>query len=123
MLIDAPPPSRDCPVVARLRAGLHFRRANEHDREPKNPFDCTVGRMPRVVVRRRHLDRIACSLSLFVRVVADGELVGWIDAQLDHANNQVAPDRGAEARSALIEPLHNVYGVSDKCGPWRCPAF
>ena len=33
---------------------------------------------------------------------------------LEQANDQAPPDPLAQARNALIEPLRNVYGVSDK---------
>jgi hypothetical protein len=45
--------------------------------------------------------------------VADGDFVGWIDAQLDSANCQSA-DRLPALREAIIGPLRNVYGVADK---------
>ena len=50
---------------------------------------------------------------LFIRDVADGDLVGWIDDQLDQANDPASP-HDPLADNALIEPLRNVYGVSDK---------
>jgi hypothetical protein len=40
--------------------------------------------------------------------------VGWIDDRLKQANDQVPPDPLAQAPNALIEPMRNVYGVSDK---------
>jgi hypothetical protein len=46
--------------------------------------------------------------------VADGDLAGWIDDRLDQANNQAPLDPLAQVRTALIEPLRNVYGVADK---------
>jgi hypothetical protein len=61
-----------------------------------------------------HLNQIAYSLYLFIRDVAEGDLVGWIDDRLDQVNDQSAADRLAQVRTALIEPLRNVYGVSDK---------
>jgi hypothetical protein len=48
-----------------------------------------------------------------MRDVADNDFVGWIDAQLGTVNSQ-PPDRLAALREALIGPLRNVYGVSDK---------
>jgi hypothetical protein len=62
-----------------------------------------------------HFNQIAYSLYLFIRDVADGDLVGWIDDRLDEPNVLSPPqDSVAQARNALIEPLRNVYGVSDK---------
>jgi hypothetical protein len=51
---------------------------------------------------------------LFIRDVADGDLVGWIDWQLQEADWPHDADRPARLRAALIEPLREVYGVSDK---------
>jgi hypothetical protein len=51
---------------------------------------------------------------LFIRDVAGGDLVGWIDRRLQMAAWQSGPDRLASMRMALLEPLREVYGVSDK---------
>jgi len=56
---------------------------------------------------------MAYSLFLFMRDVADDDFVGWIDRQLG-AVNPHSPDRLAARREAIIGPLRNVYGVSDK---------
>ena len=51
---------------------------------------------------------------LFIRDIADGDLVGWIDRRLQAANDPAGPDRLARLRDALIAPLREIYGVSDK---------
>jgi hypothetical protein len=79
--------------------------------EPDHIATCPL---PSHRLRNGHLNQIAYSLFLFVRDIAGGDLVGWIDDQLERASNQVAPDQFARVRSALIEPLRNVYGISDK---------
>ena len=56
---------------------------------------------------------MAYSLFLFMRDVADKDFVGWIDRQLGTVDSQT-PDRLAALREAIIGPLRNVYGVSDK---------
>jgi hypothetical protein len=53
-------------------------------------------------------------LFLFVRDIADGDLVGWIDARLRGADEPHDSHHAARLQSALIAPLRNVYGVSDK---------
>jgi hypothetical protein len=53
-------------------------------------------------------------LHLFIRDVADGDLVGWIDRRLNAAAKQPGPDRLARMRMAVLDPLKEVYGVSDK---------
>jgi hypothetical protein len=65
-------------------------------------------------LRNGHLNQLAYSLYLFIRDVADGDLVGWIDDRLDQANDPAAHEWFGRAQNALIEPLRNVYGVSDK---------
>ena len=51
---------------------------------------------------------------MFIRDIADGDLVGWIDSQLKDADDPTVPDRLGRMREALIEPLRQVYGVADK---------
>jgi hypothetical protein len=46
--------------------------------------------------------------------IAGGDLVGWIDRRLELAARPSGPSRLARMRVALIEPLKEVYGVSDK---------
>jgi hypothetical protein len=65
-------------------------------------------------LRNGRLNQTAYSLYLFIRDIADGDLVGWIDRQLAEADRPDDADRPARLRAALIEPLREVYGVSDK---------
>jgi len=69
--------------------------------------------LPRHDLRNGNLNRAAYSLYLFMRDVAGGDLVTWIDQRLDHAAQQDG-NRARNLSSALIEPLNNVFGVSDK---------
>jgi hypothetical protein len=70
--------------------------------------------LPKHDLRNGRLNQTAYSLYLFVRDVADGDLLGWIDRQLQAANDPSGPDRLAGMRGSLIEPLREVYGLSDK---------
>jgi hypothetical protein len=70
--------------------------------------------LPKHDLRNGRLNQTAYSLFLFIRDVADGDLVGWIDRQLQAANDPPGPDRLARMRASLIEPLREVYGLSDK---------
>ena len=79
--------------------------------EPDHIAACPL---PTHRLRNGHLNQIAYSLYLFIRDVADGDLVGWIDHRLDQANDEPVGDPLVQARNGLIEPLRNVYGVSDK---------
>ena len=60
------------------------------------------------------LNQMAYSLFLFVRDIADGDLVGWIDRQFQDADDPASPNRLPRLCEALVGPLREVYGVSDK---------
>jgi hypothetical protein len=79
--------------------------------EPDHIGRCPV---PKHDLRNGRLNQTAYSLFLFIRDVADGDLVSWIDRQLHEANEPPGPDRLARMRASLIEPLREVYGLSDK---------
>ena len=79
--------------------------------EPDHIASCPL---PSHRLRNGHLNQLAYSLYLFIRDVADADLVGWIDERLSETNDEADPDRLTPAGKALIEPLRNVYGVSDK---------
>jgi hypothetical protein len=78
--------------------------------EPRHISSCPLPRHP---LRNGRLNQMAYSLFLFMRDIADNDFVGWIDAQLGTVNSQTS-DRLAALREAIIGPLRNVYGVSDK---------
>ena len=69
--------------------------------------------LPRHPLRNGRLNQMAYSLFFFIRDVADDDFVGWIDQQLAAANSK-SPDRLAALREAVIGPLRNVFGISDK---------
>ena len=101
------PEAQELLALSRLRiqqAPPNLRRARSHRRCPLPTHDLRNGR----------LNQTAYSLYLFIRDIADGDLVGWIDQRLQAANSPAGPDRLARMREALIEPLREVYGVSDK---------
>jgi len=68
--------------------------------------------LPTHMLRNGRLNQLAFSLYLFIRDIAAGDLVGWINRQLATVP---APAYSTVARQeVLIGPLRNVYGVSDK---------
>jgi hypothetical protein len=73
--------------------------------EPEHIDDCPL---PRHRLRNGRLNQTAYSFFLFVRDIAHGDFVGWIDQQLASVTD---PDSSQEA---LIGPLRHIYGVSDK---------
>jgi hypothetical protein len=67
--------------------------------------------LPRHRLRNGRLNQSAYSLFLFIRDVAGGDIVDWIDRQVaDHPGTDNLP----AARAALVDPLRHVYGISDK---------
>jgi hypothetical protein len=102
---------RNRPSCPKLRSYWHFydcryNKSRFTCAEPGHLADCPL---PRSWLRNGRLNQTAYSLYLFVRDIADGDLVGWIDRQLQAADKPSGPDR-----LALIDPLREIYGVSDK---------
>jgi hypothetical protein len=104
------------PSCPKLRSYWHFYdcRYNKSGftcAEPDHLAECPL---PRPWLRNGRLNQTAYSLYLFVRDVAGRDLVGWIDQRLQAADKPSGPDRLARMRAALVDPLREVYGVSDK---------
>jgi hypothetical protein len=92
-----------------------------HDcRYNKSRYTCTEPNhlpgcpLPNHWLRNGRLNQTAYALHLFIRDVAGGDLVGWIARRLNTAAKQPGPDRLARMRRAVLDPLKEVYGVSDK---------
>jgi hypothetical protein len=91
--------------------GCRYNKASRTCAEPEHIGGC---QLPSHDLRNGHLNQTAYSLFLFIRDLVDGNLIGWIDAQLQAANSPPGADRLPRMAAALIEPLREVYGVSDK---------
>jgi hypothetical protein len=100
------------PPCPKLSSYWHFEGCNyrktacscaRHDLRP----DCHLPDLP---LRNGHLNQTAASLYMFIRDIADGDFVGWVDRRLHTHDHLSASERAA----ALIEPLRHVYGVSHK---------
>jgi hypothetical protein len=91
--------------------GCRYDKISRTCAEPDHIDHCPV---PSHDLRNGRLNQTAYSLNLFIRDVADGDLVGWIDRQLREADWPHDADRPARLRAALIEPLRQVYGLADK---------
>ena len=103
------------PTCPKLKSYWHFHgcryeKAKHSCAEPDHIGTCPL---PSHRLRNGHLNQLAYSLYLFIRDVADGDLVTWIDDRLDQANDQAAQDAIGRPGDVLIEPLRNVYGVSE----------
>lgn len=102
-----------CP---KLKSYWHFHdcRYDKVSRTCAEPDHISRCPLPKHDLRNGRLNQTAYSLYLFICTVADCDLVSWIDRQLQDANDPPGPDRLARMRASLIEPLREVYGVSDK---------
>jgi hypothetical protein len=103
----------NCP---KLKSYWHFHdcrydKISRSCAEPDHIGRCPV---PKHDLRNGRLNQTTYSLYLFIRDVADGDFVSWVDRQLHEANDPPGPDRLARLRASLIEPLREVYGLSDK---------
>lgn len=78
--------------------------------EPSLIGDCPL---PRHMLRNGRLNQTAYSLFFFIRDIAEGDFVAWIDRQLCSIDLK-RPDRNAAIREAIIDPLRNIYGAADK---------
>jgi hypothetical protein len=109
-LIDAGP---SCP---KLRSYWHFdhcgyQKGLQTCAEPDHFAACPL---PTHNLRNGNLNQAAYSLFLFIRDVADGDLVGWIDTRLADVDLWTLDGRADRLRAALLEPLGHIYGVSNK---------
>jgi hypothetical protein len=79
--------------------------------EPEHLPQCPL---PKYWLRNGGLNQTAFSLYLFIRDVAGGDLARWLARRLQAARKPAGPDRIAAMRMAVLAPLKEVYGVSDK---------
>ena len=91
--------------------GCRYDKGSRTCAEPEHVERCPL---PSHHLRNGRLNQTAYSLYFFIRDVADGDLVTWIDRQLRRADQQHDNSRPARLTAALVEPLRHVYGVSDK---------
>jgi hypothetical protein len=91
--------------------GCRYAKLSGTCAEPHHISRCPL---PTHNLRNGHLNQAAYCLYLFIRDIADGDLVGWIDQRLQAANSRAGPDRLARMRDAIIGPLREIHGVSDK---------
>ena len=104
------------PTCPKLKSYWHFHdcRYDKISRTCSEPDHIGACPLPTYQLRNGRLNQMAYSLFLFVRDIADGDLVGWIDQQFQGADDPASPNRLPRLCEALIGPLREVYGVSDK---------
>ncbi len=79
--------------------------------EPEHFLSCSL---PRHELRNGRLNQIAYALFLFIRDIADGDLVSWIDRQLANADQPHGPERISRMIESVVVPLRHMHGISDK---------
>ena len=103
-----------CPKLASFTT-FHTCRFHKGSRTCAEPEHFDTCPLPVMRLRNGRLNQTAYALCLFFRDIAAGDFVGWIDRQLQEAADlDDDRPRPARLRQALLEPLRQVYGVSDK---------
>ncbi len=105
--------SPSCPKLQTFwdYGGCRYDKGSFTCAEPDHIDACPV---PRPRLRNGRLNQTAYSLFLFVRDIAGGDLIGWIDSQLEAAPGSSEADLEPARQEALIDPLRDVFGVADK---------
>lgn len=100
----------------RLQSYWHFEGCNYR----KLSWSCSMPRLlsscplPTHPLRNGRLSQGAYHLFLFIRDVCGGDIVGWIDDRMERADQLGVPNRTAVMRRALLEPMGNIHGLSNK---------
>jgi hypothetical protein len=87
--------------------GCNYRKTAAACAMPDHVQACALPHFP---LRNGRLNQTAISLFLFIRDIAEGDLIGWIDAKLLELGESPASVRAV----ALLDPLLNVFGASHK---------
>ncbi|HEX4407386.1 MAG TPA: hypothetical protein VH206_01310 [Xanthobacteraceae bacterium] len=103
----------DCPLLHSFWHfhGCGYRKLASSCSQPDRIDRCPL---PRHEFRNGNLNQLAYSLYLFIRDVADGDIVGWIDTRLAEANAGLREGRLSRMSHALITPLLGLHGASHK---------
>ena len=102
-----------CPKLGSF-AGYVGCRFKKHAWTCANPGQLESCLVPMVPARKGSLSETAVSLYLFIRDVANGDLVGLIDRTIGSVDAPRHPDLIARRRLALLGRLRPIRGVSDK---------
>ena len=103
------------PSCPKLQSYRHFNGCGYKKRravcsEPKHYARCPL---PKYRLRNGRLNQTAFSLYLFVRDIAGGNLLDWIDGRLSNTPFETVNPL-LDARTRLLAPLRHIYGVADK---------
>jgi hypothetical protein len=105
--------SGNCPLLQSYWHfhGCGYRKAAQTCAKPHLIETCPL---PVHEFRNGNLNQLAYSLLLFIRDVADGDLVGLIDRRLAEAELGSTEGRLGRMAQAIVEPLTGVHGASHK---------
>jgi len=87
-----------------------YRKSKRTCNQPRHFRQCPL---PRHDLRNGNLSRASYSLFLFMRDVAGGDFVQWIDDRLARADQACEGRRAKRLRDALVVPLQNIFGISN----------
>jgi hypothetical protein len=104
------------PVCSKLRSYWTFESCGYRKEagtcgKPETLSECPL---PKHDLRNGRLNQTAYALFLFIRDIAEGDVVRWIDDRLEAACEGSVRGRSLRMRNALVEPMRNLFGVSDK---------
>jgi Phosphate transporter family len=101
------------PTCPKLKNYWHFHgcRYDKISRTCSEPDHINGCPLPSHQLRNGRLNQMAYSLFLFIRDIADGDLVGWIEWQFQDADDPASPHRLARLREALISPLREAIAL------------
>jgi len=102
------------PACPKLKSYWHFVdcRYQKSSRSCANQKLLSRCPLPSHDLRNGRLNQTAYSLFLFLRDVAGGDFIGWIDQQLAHGRTEKLSI--SVLRERLLEPMRCIFGVSDK---------
>ena len=102
-----------CPLLASYWHfhGCGYRKGAQTCARPHLMETCPL---PAHEFRNGNLNQLAYSLFLFIRDVAGGDIVAWIDTRLAEADTGLREGRLSRMGQALITPLLGLHGASHK---------
>jgi hypothetical protein len=99
-----------------LKSYWHFHGCGyrKSTRRCANPHLIKTCPLPLPIFRKGTLNQLTYSLYLFIRDIAGGDLIAWLDARLAEANVGPVDGRISRMQNAVIKPLAGVHGASHK---------
>jgi hypothetical protein len=103
------------PSCPKLKSYWHFHRcgyvkSKQQCSCPEHFRKCPV---PQVPLRNGRLNQSAYSLFLFIRDIAEGDLIGWIDRRL-HNRSIGTAKLPPKTVTEIVAAMTGIYGIADK---------